>query len=119
MGDVLCSDARPGNPGGIFKRGEVFPLTLELSQSGTTVSGTIAFGQYRGNISGSVRSDQGLFLSGGASGRAGSAIITLTTTDWSTFLSGGRLEGAIGFGVRINTLPGDGVIRARLSNMIR
>lgn len=119
MDDVLCSAPRPGNSGGIFQRGASFPITLELSQNASSVTGVISYGQIRGNVSGSVRSDQSLFLSGTATSSGGSSILTISTTDWSTLQSGGQLNGTIAISVRFNDLPGEGVVRVRLSNVRR
>lgn len=119
MDDILCSAPRPGNSGGIFQRGATFPITLDLSQNGSSVSGVISYGQISGNVSGSVRADQSLFLSGTATASFSSSILTITTTDWSTFQSGGQLHGTIAISLRFNNLPGDGVVRVRLSNVRR
>lgn len=122
MGDVLCSAARPGNPGGLFKLGEVFPITIDLTQSGSVVTGTLSLGSIRGPVNGSVLSNSALVLSGSAiyTDAANGLTVTNTITNWDTVLAeGGLLLGAFTFNVRVNIYPGDGLVRVRLSNVRR
>ena len=121
MGDVLCSDARPGNAGGIFKLGTSLPMSLDLSQNGSTITGTLCLGQITGPVSGSVLSNQSMVLTGSAiySDASAGLVVTNTVTNWSTSLVGGGLEGSFTFGVKVNIFPGDGVVRVRLLNVRR
>lgn len=121
MDDILCSAPRGSNPGGFFQRGVVLPITLDLSQNGTAVQGTLAFGLIRGTVQGSVLSNQSLVLAGAAvySDTANGLTLTNTVTHWDTALSGSLLEGVFTFNVRVNVFPGDGVVRVRLVNVRR
>lgn len=122
MGDVLCSEARPGNSGGIFKPGVSLPLTIELSQNGTAVNGTLSLGSIRGPVNGSVINNRSLVLSGTVVYNDASVGLTVTNviSNWDTVLAeGGFLVGTFSFNVRVNVYPGDGVVRVRLSNVRR
>jgi hypothetical protein len=121
MDDILCSAPRPGNSGGIFQRGVSLPMLIDLSQNGSAVNGTLSLGTIRGPVNGSVVSN-GLILTGSTSFSDASAGLTVTNTitEWNTVLvAGGTLEGTFTFSVRVNTLPGDGTVRVRLSNVRR
>ena len=120
MGDILCSDARPGNPGGIFKRDARFPITVELSQSGSAVNGTVSLGSIRGPVNGSVV-NQRLILSGTLVYSDASAGLTLSNviSNWDTAIISDLLTGDFSLNVRVNVLPGDGVVRLRLQNTMR
>ena len=119
MDDILCSAPRPGNSGGIFQRGAAFPIAIELTQNGSAVTGILSLGTITGTVTGIVRSDQRLSLSGTVIASGTGFTVTSRLTEWDTFLSGGRMDGRIGFDSTISILPGSGVIRARLSNVFR
>lgn len=121
MDDVLCSAPRPGSAGGVFQRDTRFPITLELTQSGSTVAGTLTLGLIRGTVSGSVTSANRLILSGTLfySDAASGVTLTNTLTDWDTSLGSDLLSGTFALNVRFNTLPGDGVVRVLLQNTMR
>jgi hypothetical protein len=121
MDDILCSAPRPGNSGGFFQRGASLPVALDLSQNGSAVNGTLHMGTITGPVNGSVVNN-GLILTGSTSfaDAQNGLSITNTITNWSTVLvQGGTLEGSFTFGVRVNVLPGDGIVRVRLSNVRR
>jgi hypothetical protein len=50
--DLLCGTRR-----GLFPPGTSLPIAIDLTQNGTTVSGTIALGAITGVVSGAVRSN--------------------------------------------------------------
>lgn len=121
MDDVLCSAPRAGNSGGIFQRGVSLPVSLDLSQNGSAVNGTLSLGQIRGTVSGSVLSNQSLVLSGAPiySDATTGLTITNTITNWDTSLTSGIMNGTFTFTVRVNIFPGDGTVRVRLSDVRR
>ena len=120
MDDVLCSAPRPGNSGGIFQRGSRFPVTLELSQSGSAVNGVMSLGLMRGAVNGSVVNSR-LILSGTitASDASLGFSVTNTLTSFDAADINGLLTGDFSLNVRLNILPGDGVVRVRLQNTMR
>jgi hypothetical protein len=120
MDDVLCSAPRGSNPGGIFQRGVSLPVTLELAQTGAAVTGTLALGGMRGNITGSVVNAR-LILSGTIVYSDASVGLTVTNviSNWDTATDGTFLTGTFTFNVRVNVFPGDGVVGVRLSNVRR
>ena len=120
MGDILCSAPRPGNLGGIFQIGGRFPITIELTQAGSTVNGAMSLGSIRGTVSGSVL-NQRLILSGTLIYSDASSGLTITNiiTAWDTALISDLLTGDFSLNIRVNTLPGDGVVRLRLQNTMR
>ncbi len=122
MDDVLCSAPRGNNPGGIFQRGVILPMSLDLSQGGSVVNGTLNLGNMRGAVNGSVLSNSTLILAGTIIFSDASVGLTVTNviTQWDTVLAeGGFLSGAFSFNVRVNVFPGDGVVRVRLLNVRR
>lgn len=120
MDDVLCSAPRGSNPGGIFQRGVSLPVTIDLSQHGSAVTGSLSLGLIRGPVNGSVVNN-GLILAGTVIYSDASVGLTVTNviTNWETALSGVFLQGTFSFSVRVNVFPGDGVVRVRLSNVRR
>lgn len=120
MDDVLCSAPRPGNAGGIFQRGARFPITIELSQSGSAVNGALSLGLIRGPISGAVV-NQRVILVGTLIYSDATTGLTLTNliTNWDTAIVGGLLTGDFSLNVRLNVLPGDASVRLRLQNTMR
>jgi hypothetical protein len=120
MDDVLCSAPRPGNAGGIFQRDARFPITIELSQSGSAVNGALSLGLIRGTVNGSVLS-QRLILSGTMIYSDGATGLTLTNviTQWDSSIVSDILTGDFSLNVRLNVLPGDAVVRLRLQNTMR
>lgn len=120
MDDVLCSSPRPGNAGGLFQRGVILPMVLDLSQTGNAVSGTLTLGQLRGPVSGSVVNNV-LVLTGSATYSDASVglSVTSTITQWDTAVTNNELRGTFTLGVRVNVLPGDGLVQVRLSNVRR
>lgn len=120
MDDVLCSAPRPGSTGGIFQLGARFPITIELTQSGSTVTGAMSLGAIRGTVNGSVL-NQRLILSGTLiySDAASGLTLTNTITSWDTSITSDVLTGFFALNIRFNVFPGDGVVRLLLQNTMR
>lgn len=120
MGDILCSAPRGNNPGGIFQLGFRYPITIDLSQSGSAVNGAINLGQMRGTVNGSVV-NQRLILSGTITYSDASVGLTVTNViaSWDTSIVSDLLTGDFVLQIRVNVLPGDGTVRLRLQNTMR
>ncbi len=106
--DLLCGTNR-----GLYPPGTSLPITLDLTQSGSTVAGTIALGQITGVVTGAVRSTGLLTLSGVA--RSGTATATLTY--WDTRASGSVMEGFFNFNAGYTNIPGIALVSARLGSV--
>ena len=108
--DLLCGTRR-----GLFPTGTSLPIDLDLTQTGSTVSGTLSLGQITGVVSGAVRSTGLLTLSGVARGGTASA----TLTYWDTRASGNSMDGFFNFNATYTDLPGVAAVAARLSEVRR
>lgn len=106
--DLLCGTAR-----GLFPPGTALPISLDLTQSGSTVSGTIALGSITGVVTGAVRTTGLLTLSGVA--RGGTATATLTY--WDTRAIGNAMDGFFNFSATYTNIPGTALVAARLSDV--
>ena len=110
MQDLLCSAQR-----GIFPPGTPLPIRLSVSQSGGTVTGTLALGQVTGPVSGAFGADGVLSLSGTVS----SGTLSAQITNWRTTLQGNTLTGTASFAMVVSGVPGTGVLVVRLQNVNR
>ncbi len=108
--DLFCSANR-----GLYPVGSPLPIALNLTQNGSSVTGTVAFGQVTGVVTGVVSPGGTLSLQGSAL----SGDLTLTITTWNTPVAGNSLVGTIAFNVGFRTVPGVASITARLSNVTR
>jgi hypothetical protein len=106
--DLLCGARR-----GAFPTGTSLPINLDLTQTGSTVSGTLSLGQITGVVSGAIRSSGLLTLTGIA--RSGTATATLTY--WDTQASGNTMNGYFNFNATYVDIPGIAAVSARLSNV--
>jgi len=88
---------------------------LDLSQTGSTVSGLITFGQIRGTVSGVVRSNQLLTLQGTAT----SSNYTTILTYWDTSIVGGLLDGYMSFDTRYTGINGVASVATHLTGVVR
>lgn len=108
--DLFCSGAR-----GFFPVGTSLPIRIELTQSGSNVSGLVSFGQIRGPITGTVRPGGQLTMQGTATSSDGlSLLITYWDTAWT---SATEMGGFINYDARDSRLPGIAAVRTRLSNV--
>jgi hypothetical protein len=95
---------------GTFSIGTVLPMTLNLTQSGAAVTGTLLQGQIATSVSGTVDSRSHLILNGSGT----SSGFVLTMAGWDTQLSGTlmigswntvwTLAGTTGMAQTVNTL---------------
>jgi len=108
--DLLCSTQR-----GVFPPGSVLPIRITLTQNGSSLSGTVSFGQVTGPVSGVISADGVLTLQGTAT----ATVLSATISTWSTRVSGNGMTGNVTYNVTMSTAPGVGVLGARLSNVTR
>lgn len=106
--DLLCGSRR-----GLYPPGSSLPIALDLTQSGSTVSGTISLGLITGVVTGSVMSSGLLTLSGIA--RSGTA--TATITYWDTRALGSTMDGFFHFNATYLDIPGVAAVSARLGSV--
>lgn len=107
--DYFCS-AR-----GFYPPGTDLPMSLSLTQSGTSVSGTLSLGSVTGVVNGTVTGSGTLVLQGTV--RSGQTSGTLS--GWSTTASGASMSGAFSYDAAFTGIPGVAVVRARLSGVTR
>lgn len=108
--DLLCSQNR-----GLFPPGSSLPVTIDLRQNGANVTGTLAFGQVTGPVTGVVGSSGTLTLQG----TARSSALAATITSWSVRVEGSQMTGSIGYDVTLTGVPGVGSVGARLGRVTR
>ena len=95
--------------------GSTAPLQLSLTQSGSSVTGTIAFQNVTGSVSGTVGANGVLSLSGTASTADGH----FTLTAWSTTVSGTSMSGTFTFQTFLNDRTGQATNGCRIVTMTR
>ncbi len=108
--DILCSQNR-----GLYPPGSSLPIRMELQQNGSSVTGTVAFGQVIGTANGFVSGSGVLTLQG--TGRGGG--LTATITSWRTEVRGNQMEGNITYELTVTGAPGVGSVVARLGRVTR
>jgi hypothetical protein len=110
--DIFCSARSGSRPGGVFPVGTSLPISMDLSQSGSSVSGRVCFGSVCGPLSGVVSSGL-LTLQGTASGGS----ISLRITWWSTRASGNVMDGYVSYEALYTNLPGFATVSTRLEGV--
>lgn len=113
--DLFCSLPSGARPGGIYPPGTRLPITFDLSQNGSSVSGLVSWGQVRGTFSGTVRSNNLLTMNGSAAGGP----FTMSVTYWDTGLSNGELTGYITFQTQFSGINGFASVETRLTGVRR
>lgn len=96
MQDLICN-ATPGRQQGIQKVGAVAPITFQITQSGTNLSATAAFGDVRGTLTGIDRGQNYLTLKGDLTFNA----TTISVVHWDANVKTDAMAAFIGFEVRI------------------
>ena len=107
--DYFCS-AR-----GSYPPGTDLPVSMTLTQNGTSISGTLALGQVTGVVTGTVAGGSTLVLQGTV--RSGQTSGTLS--GWSTTASGSSMSGNFSYDAAFTGIPGVAVGRARLRGVTR
>lgn len=113
MAEVLCG--APGRAPGVAAVGTTLPFAMEISESETDLTGVVSLGQIRGTLTGKNRGG-GLFHLQGVIEGGGGAINII---HWDTRVVRDSMEGFIGYEVKISSLPGIGVVAAKLINVTR
>lgn len=108
--DYFCSANR-----GAYPPGSSLPIALNLTQSGTSVSGSITFGQVTGSVRGSIDNAGNLSLTGTAS----NGQINLAITSFNVSISGTAMTGNVTYGAGLTGIPGVAVVTSRLSGVTR
>jgi len=108
--DLLCSANR-----GLYPVGASLPIRLVLTQSGSSVSGRVEFGQVVGNVTGTVSPGGVLSLQGTATNNE----LTIAIANWATPIVGDSLSGTIRVDISARTIFGVAAITARLSEVRR
>lgn len=108
--DYFCSANR-----GAFPPGASLPIALNLSQSGSAVTGTITFGQVTGSVNGTINSAGTLTLQGTAVGGS----ITVALSGFTVSVSGTSMSGNFTYNAGLAGVPGVAVVTSRLSGMTR
>ena len=108
--DYFCSTTR-----GAFPPGSSLPITLTLSQSGSSVTGTIALGQVTGPVSGSIDGAGTMNLTGTAT----NGQINLALTSFSVSLSGSSMTGTMTYSAGLAGVPGVATITSRLNGVTK
>jgi Abnormal spindle-like microcephaly-assoc'd, ASPM-SPD-2-Hydin/CARDB len=107
--DYFCSNR------GAYPPGSSLPIALNLTQSGTSVSGSITFGQVTGSVRGSIDNAGNLSLTGTAS----NGQINLALTSFNVSISGTSMSGNVTYGAGLAGIPGVAVVTSRLSGVTR
>lgn len=108
--DVFCSQNR-----GLYPVGSSLPISMNLTQNGTTVTGSFALGQVTGTATGVVNGAGVLTLQGSAA----SGTLNITLTSWSSRVSGNAMEGSFGYNVTAIGVGGVAAVSTRLSGVTR
>lgn len=112
--DLFCSSPVPGRAGGIFPIGTALPITLTLTQSGSTVAGTLSLGQVTGAVTGTITNNV-LTLQGTTTfGTSTSAILL-----WNSTVSGNTMSGTSTYNVSIAGVPGVLLMTTRLNSVTK
>jgi len=106
--DYFCSTNR-----GAFPPGASLPISMNLMQSGSAVSGVITFGQVTGSVNGTINSAGTLVLQGTAVGGS----ISVTLAGFSVSVNGSSMTGNFTYNAALAGVPGVAVVTSRLSGM--
>jgi len=102
-------------PRGAYPPGASLPISVSLTQSGSSVNGTIQFGQVRGVVTGAISSSGALVLQGSASGGQ----VSLALSSWQANVSGASMTGTFAYNAGLQGVPGIAVVVSRFSGVVR
>ncbi|MEZ5283231.1 MAG: choice-of-anchor D domain-containing protein [Vicinamibacterales bacterium] len=108
--DYFCSTNR-----GAFPPGASLPIAMNLTQSGSSVTGSITFGQVTGSVNGTINGAGTLVLQGTAVGGP----ITVTLSSFTVSVNGTSMTGNFTYNAGLAGVPGVAVVTSRLSGMSR
>lgn len=115
MSEVLCTPPNTGRQAGVAHVGATLPISMELSVSGTDVTGVVSLGNIQGTLSGKDRGAGFFYLQGVIESAAG----TINITHWDARVQRDEMQGFINYQVRIATLPGTGAVGTKLASVTR
>lgn len=113
--DVLCTPPGSGRAAGIVYVGATLPITMEISESGTDLTGTVSLGTIRGVLTGMNRGGGFFYLLGSIEGNGGA----INVTYWDAKVERDSMDAFINYEIRIGGLPGVGAVSTRLVNVTR
>ena len=100
-------DFQRGNFCAEFPAGDLFALTMGLTQNRDAVSGPSDFGDLPGPVEGSIRTSGHLILSAGFTGSDDDIVIDVTLTDWEALTTDNeRMTGRFALVIRTSGLQG-------------
>jgi hypothetical protein len=115
MSELICG-REDGRTPGRLRVGVALPLSMSITKgAGDQLTASTQFGEQRGSLIGTDRGVNFFTLRGDLTGNA----TTLTIVYWDTRVVADRMEGFIGFEVRIAGVPGHAVVTARVDNVTR
>lgn len=112
--ELICN-ATPGRQQGTLKVGAVAPITFQITQSGTDLSATAAFGEVRGTLTGSDRGQNYLTLKGDLTFNA----TTISLVHWDANVRTDVMDAFIGFEVRVAGLPSHANVTGHFVDVMR
>jgi hypothetical protein len=103
-----------------FTSGATFPMTVNLTQSQSSVSGTIAVLGLNGSLQGTASALSGLTATGTLSDVTDSGV-TLSTSiqSWSSTLNGSAMTGSYKLNFRSNALIGSSTVSVNIVQLTR
>jgi hypothetical protein len=110
----MCAAPIPGRQTGFAYIGATLPITMELTLSGTDITGIVSFGSLRGTLTGRDRGAGIFSLQGVIQGA-----VVLNITQWETQVLDNELVGIIAYEVRFNGVAGNGAASGRFVNVTR
>ncbi|HYE89277.1 MAG TPA: hypothetical protein VEA16_23160, partial [Vicinamibacterales bacterium] len=113
--DVVCGGT-PGRPAGMLAAGTAVPITLDITQSGASLTAVVMLGDIRGTLTGTDRGQNFLALRGDLK-NARDTLMTIVL--WDTRVRRDAMDGAICFEVRVAGLPSNAALTGRIEGMNR
>jgi hypothetical protein len=111
---LICSGV-PGREPGQWPVGASRPISFVITQAGTALTATAAFGAMRGTLTGTDRGANLLTLSGDL----GADRTTIKLTHWDSQVTIDSMAGFVNFEVRVDGVPSYGIVSGRLANVTR
>jgi len=111
LSEVLCTPPNTARQPGLAHVGATLPITMELTVSGSEVTGVVSFGTIRGTLMGQDRGTGFFFLTGVIEATGA----TLNIAHWDTRVQRDELAGFINYQLRLPNFPGTGGVGTRVS----
>ena len=113
IAEVVCG--APGRAPGMAAVGATLPIAMEITERGEDLTAEVSLHQTRGTLSGRKRGS-GLFT---LSGNIDAAQLRISFVHWDAGVAGDRMEGFIGYEIRIAGVPGLAQVAAKFVNVVR